>query len=262
MVTPKRPRRITLELTNLCNLSCRECPRHHFKMPLGYMDLSLYRRLIRECVAMEVEVVIPFWRGEIFILPFGPEAIFYAHRQGVNKIVVATNGYYSSLHTIPTELLRIIDVLSVSIHDQRSMDGLREIYGHRLFLEKEERPLLHASIIKPGPLPEIVADLDLYCDEVRTYRRHTIGGVWGDARELKMLPGAQPWCSRLDTDMVIAWDGRVSRCCYVWEPEDISVVSQTILMAWHDPILENIRARYPDRICRRCDQWRGKGKTL
>ena len=40
------PERITVELTNRCNLECTFCPRHLVEMKLGNMEMSLFKKIV------------------------------------------------------------------------------------------------------------------------------------------------------------------------------------------------------------------------
>ena len=90
---------------------------------------------------------------------------------------------------------------------------------------------------------------------------HTIDGVWGRIRNYCAI--RHLWCDRLDTDLVITWDGKVSRCCYVWDPiPGLDANEETLEEIWDSPQLMRIRKEYPDPVCFECDQWLGSGKSL
>lgn len=42
------PNRITVELTNQCNVSCTFCPRQSVDMKIGFMSMELYKKIIDE----------------------------------------------------------------------------------------------------------------------------------------------------------------------------------------------------------------------
>ncbi len=71
----KFPKRVTIEMTNDCNLSCVMCPRRFMKDTNGYIDYDLWCKLIDECEGQRVTLV-PFWRGESLLHPQFGKLIF------------------------------------------------------------------------------------------------------------------------------------------------------------------------------------------
>ena len=58
------PNRITIELTNQCNVSCTFCPRQQVPMEIGFMKKELYYKIIDEAARhLPIKIVI-FFRGE------------------------------------------------------------------------------------------------------------------------------------------------------------------------------------------------------
>lgn len=67
------------------------------------------------------------------------------------------------------------------------------------------------------------------------------------------------------TDLVIAWDGSISRCCYDWHTWPLEVLDanrQTLEEIWSSDTLREVRENYPEGPCITCDQWKGEGRTL
>ena len=54
------PKRITLELTNRCNISCSFCPRHNMGGFLGSMDTALALHLLDEMADHLPVTLVPF----------------------------------------------------------------------------------------------------------------------------------------------------------------------------------------------------------
>ena len=250
------PIRVTIEPTNHCNLNCLPCPRHYITMPMGFMDWGLFLKIIKQIRNPGTDIILA-WRGEptLHLNLYG-----MAYRSPV-PVVIATNG------TIPRNIpIELIKAINVSIHNDKSLTGLTLITGN-----KPPQLKITASQVE-GEIPDALwrqVKAVHGVDEFRTYQEHSAGGVWGaiksDSNKRFNLQGErQGLCHRLETDLVIAWDGSISRCCYKWTPDfpdKLNANNMTLKEIWHSPELQGIRDRYPDHICSRCDQWRSY-KTL
>ena len=60
----KFPDRVTIELTNKCNLVCNCCPRKFMKTGLGVMEKEVFEKVIDECAEHLPVALVPFFRGE------------------------------------------------------------------------------------------------------------------------------------------------------------------------------------------------------
>jgi MoaA/NifB/PqqE/SkfB family radical SAM enzyme len=203
-----------IELTNDCNLSCTMCPRNYINMEIGYMSKGLFLELIDKIP--KGSTVLPFWRGESTLHPDFREMI---EELDDYDVVLATNG------TNPDQILEVLEYLNavnVSIHNSQSYEGYRKIKNH----VNGSKPSVIASRVE-GELEFIKND--------RVYKQHTIDGIWGKVDGVDGIQKTR--CSKKD-ETVIAWDGKIGKCCYVW---DFSV---------------------SESVCSTCSQWMGNGKAL
>ena len=241
-------KRITIEPTNNCNLNCLECPRHYLDMPIGYMDWQLFSQIVDQ-IPKSVTDIILAWRGEPTIHP-DIHGMFY--RAPIFP-VIATNGKF--IERIPLNKCKAINL---SVHNKQSVYDL-------LFLMdvKGDNPVRITVSRVAGAISD-----DIWHQvkgvggavEFRTYQRHSDGGLWGSVKQDKRryhLPSRREGlCSRLETDLVIAWDGSVSRCCYVFRTiPGLDANKMSLDEIWNSPQLQHIRDNYPDDICKNCDQW-------
>lgn len=252
---PLNQRRVTLELTNACQLKCKMCPRNYVDMKIGYMPDMFFRSLVSQLP--QTATIFPFWRGESSLYPWFEDLMLFAKQWAHNgRVVIATNGI--ALNGPRLWGFMAAHVVSVSIHNNMGYQGLLNLLRER----RTNNPKLHvAASIVEGERTGINPKALKVADEVRIYEEHTKKGVWGSIGLRRT--GVQEWCSRLDTDLVIAWDGSVSRCCYVWDPiPGLSAISMSLKEILASPQFKAIRENYPDKICSKCSQWIGKGKTL
>ena len=250
----KFPKRVTIEMTNDCNLSCTMCPRHFMNDTIEYINYDLWCKLVDECKEQSV-TLLPFWRGESLLHPQFGELIDYALGR-VKAVQFATNGTFINEENV--SLLSKFDFISISIHNKAAIDKLNLLLKH---LHKN-KPEIQASFVESEKSCELIDAVLEKVDRVRVYKMHTNNGVYGKSN-VKL--SRQESCAKLMNDIVIACDGTVSRCCYLWETnKSLSVVSDSIYDVWNGTHYREIRRSYPDALCERCDQWEGTtlGKTL
>lgn len=86
------PTHLQIEPTNTCNLRCELCPvSGQMHRPSGFMDVTLYRRLLDE-IGKHVFMIL-FWDwGEPFMHPSAFDMIAFAHQKGI-RIASSTNGH-------------------------------------------------------------------------------------------------------------------------------------------------------------------------
>jgi hypothetical protein len=211
-------------------------------METGYMFMGLWVKLLQQ--VEQGSTIIPAWRGESTLHPMFSEFMEIAAIRKDLKIVLVTNG----THIEPIlKVLDKIDVINVSIHGPESLVGYEN-----LLAQAPDKVI--ASIVDTEDQPPI-ADRP----EMRVYKEHTVKGQWGKVKGATRT--VRQFCSHLDTDIVVAWDGKVSRCCYYW-PCEPGLDANKMTLRQIDRAMKPIRTNYPDEICSRCDQWQGEGKTL
>ena len=84
------PERVTVELSDRCNLTCPMCPRS-FHAGEGLMEWPLYEKLVREIAAHPGTALVPFFRGESLMHPRFLEAIRLAKDLGIAPVQLVTN---------------------------------------------------------------------------------------------------------------------------------------------------------------------------
>jgi hypothetical protein len=231
------------------------CPRRYFPMKIGEMTRSFFEHIV--CQLPHDATILPFWRGESSLHPKFESLMLFARQWlQLGRLVVATNGILTDLPKILG--FAVADVVTVSIHNPTSWQGMTRIIS----IKKQigfKRGKVCASMVE-GEKTGVTKKMLKCSDEVRIYEEHTKKGRWGS---IGLKVKNQGWCSRLDTDLVVAWDGSIGRCCYVWEPiPGLSAIKMTLKQILDSPQIKAIRDNYPDKICRNCSQWQGNGKTL
>ena len=85
------PNRVTIELTNDCNVSCVFCNRQKILMDIGYIDDKLFYKIIDEMAQHLPIKLVPFFRGEPLMHPQLIPFIQYAKQKGIGPIQMASN---------------------------------------------------------------------------------------------------------------------------------------------------------------------------
>ena len=280
------PDRITVELTNNCNISCTFCNRQKINMDVGYMEESLFYKIVDEMAEHLPIKMVPFFRGESLMHPKFIDFIKYAKQKGIGPIQIASNAlllnekmqdkiiesgidYISfSLDTLDKEVYkysRQLGNLEISSKNVESM-GLK-------CKERKKKglwaPTLQVSTINIDEYisgqKEFIEKWRQYVDVVRVYEQHDEKGRLVDPciqKKIDVLCDRKP-CRKVFTDMIIYWDGRLALCNYDWdEKREIGNVLQTSLQeAWNSEVYEEIRKMHmsgmiDDSICKDCHHWK------
>lgn len=256
MNRPAYPKRIVIELTPRCNLSCPMCPGQYLTRRNGYISEALWKRLVDEIAEVDpTTVILPFWRGESLThLGF-----FYLMKYALDRslrIHISTNGQV--LTKEHSDVLAGCEFVTFSVHTMKGYKNAERFIS----LRKEGGPAVQVSFVKGEEtaeklLKDITAEPDLRgFDSVRLYEEHTKDGVFGSSSAPAGLK--RIFCNKLLDTLVISHDGMISRCNHIWETSDeIDLNSSDIKEAWGSNHLKGICDNYPDEKCGPCDQWIG-----
>lgn len=251
------PSRVVLELTPLCNLACRMCPRHYIKDTDGYMDASLFRKLADEVLQEKPDaILLPFWRGESCMHPQFVELVGYALDRGA-RIHLSTNGHYMGQDFM--DVFYRCEFLTFSLHSKVGFQNAQKFIGAKPSWSKltTQVSFIDSEKTTQRYFPDYVKDPDLKgFHGIRLYVEHTIDGEFGKSRQA--TAEARTFCPKLEHTLVVAADGSFSRCNHIWTPEVVSnLAATTIREIWHGERMKQIRDTYPDQNCSPCDQWSG-----
>lgn len=278
------PARVTLELTNRCNLNCRFCPRTLMERARGDMDTALAMRLLDEMAAHAPVAVVPFFRGESLLHPDWFEILSHAQRLGVGEIQFTSNA--SLLDAKATERLLdlelpfvsfSLDTVDPALYNQTrrgaDFEATRANVLHFLKRRRERgvRTVVQASAVAtPAHEPGMQAFVDHWLplvDRVRVYVEHSVDGRPGSiqaglAQFSRRLPCRKPF-----TDMVVYWNGQAALCNHDWTRQvdgaplgDVSALG--IAGVWSSPAYAAVRQAHLDGLlegvppCRGCDHWK------
>lgn len=251
------PSRIVLELTPLCNLACHMCPRHYIKENDGYMESTLFMRLVDEiALANKDAIILPFWRGESCLHPKFAELVQYAIDKEL-RIHLSTNGHYNSKENCA--VFYQCEFLTFSIHTTKGFENAQTILANK---PKDCTTTFQISFVDSEKttakyLQHCVNDSNLLgFDSIRLYTEHTRDGKFGKSSAQK--EHTRIFCPKLSHTFVVSSDGYFSRCNHIWKTQKQHNLQEcSIAEVWQCETMQAIRRNYPDTQCAPCDQWSG-----
>ncbi len=114
-IKPEPLKRIYLELSRACNLSCAMCFRHFYKEDsTSFMDESTLKNVIDQIAHSSVEEVILGGIGEPFLSPYWKDAIKWIKDAG-KRIAITTNGTLIDQETAAFLVANDVDRLYISV---------------------------------------------------------------------------------------------------------------------------------------------------
>ncbi len=281
------PNRVTVELTNRCNVSCTFCHRQVYDMKMGDMSAELYYKIIDEMAEHRPIKLVPFFRGESVLHPEFIDFMIYAKNKGIGPIQLFSNGLAFD-HKIAEAIIKAgvdfvsfsLDTLDDTIYKNSRISGDLSISMKHV----REFCLLCQEYRKKGAaVPEIqVSTVDLavykegqqdfidywkkYADIVRIYEEHDENGGFVDpevSKKLAFLSERKP-CRKLYTDMIIYWNGEIALCNYDWHNQlsigDVNI--QSMEEIWMSAQYNEIRKMHEENrikdslICSKCEHWK------
>lgn len=277
------PERLTIELTNDCNLACVMCPRLDMSKNLGYMDIGLYKKIIDEAKAHTPVTLVPFFRGESLLHPDFFEMIDMAKNAGLKPIQLTTNAMLLteelSKKLIEAEIDFIsfsVDVLGEEAYKRVRLGGDYQLVMGNIdtFLETRKAlgktlPEVQVSTVETKENTESLDEFIDYwqgkVDRMRVYPEHSTDGSFGSLKgyELPTFDRRLP-CRKVFTDMVVYWNGDVAVCNHDWGRKEFigNVAENTIAEIWNGEKYKEIRTRHmdgtldSDPTCAHCDHWK------
>lgn len=275
------PRRVTLELTNSCNLRCVFCPRGIMEQTQGFMEPALFKKAVDEMADHLPVALVPFFRGESLLHPRFLELVGYAARKGVGPVQMTTNAMLLNDDLARGIINAGVDFISFSLDTsnaeiyERSRPGAiyeKAAANVERFIDLREhmgagKPEIQVSgVLTEENAPykdEFAAKWRGRADRVRIFVEHSRDGRFGslDGHALPEFQKRLP-CHKVFEDMVVYWDGGVALCNHDWSrPEPIGNISeQSIADIWAGERYRLIREQHlsgsiEDPVCSGCDHW-------
>ena len=277
------PDRLTVEITNTCNLGCIMCPRHNAEENTGFMQFDMYRKIIEEATHHLPVTLVPFFRGESLLHPDLFEMIEIANKSGLRPIQLATNATLLNKNTSTRFIESGLDFLSFSIdidkenykstHVGGDYDKVINNINDFIAIRKEmktNKPEIQVSTVETTENRHGLHEFAEYwlekIDRVRVYPAHSTNGAFGSLDNSNKYPDFEQRlpCKKVFTDIVIYWDGTVAVCNHDWNRKEYigNIRDNSIQKIWAGNKYKEIRKRHlegnleNDQTCKDCDHWK------
>lgn len=254
-----------LEVTNICNLSCKMCPRSHMTRELGYMDFSLFKSIIDQ-VAGKVDYVELYLFGEPLLHPQFSEMVRYCKDSGL-CVAVSTNGTCLTESKCRSLVDSKVDFLTISLDgvSEATYSRIRGSISYDKVLSGVENFL---KVIDASSPKHVVVQLIEMRDNALEVERFT--DYWtkrgiqvhlkplmtwtGDIESINLLKAHRENidfhnsvpCDRLWRHLTVFWDGTVVPCHYMYNKECVlgDLTKQSVLDVWNSNDYVEFRSKH------------------
>ncbi len=293
----QRPKMLTVEPTNRCNLNCPFCLvglqnqlglAEHSKIPrgFGFMDFGLYEKIVKDAVDFGIQKMQLHFQGEPLLHKQFPDMVKLAKRYGISTQVF-TNGLLLTEEYIELIIQSGLDNIRFSV------DGAsRETYEQNRV---------------GGNFEEVLNNMKITAERARGSRtrvewqfivmrnnEHELHRAQQMAKEIgipfiaktfaesvpELVPRNPKYQRNLQTKactdiyraIAVFWNGDVVPCCYDLEGKEImgNIGKQTLSEVWNNPKYVAFRYRVDNarhapeeepELCKNCLKW-GYGGQL
>lgn len=282
----RRPRLLSIELTNVCNADCIMCSRRYMTRRVHHMPLALARHVIDECKRAKIKSINLFWMGETVLYPHLEEILDYIKKEiPKTGIALHTNGGFldeekariildSSITNINFSLDGITKETYESIRQNISYEKVEENI-HRFLKMRNDR---ERKDLKVGAF---LIQMDENREEARIFKEkwspmvEKAGVVaywnWGGTQEDRAVGSHKTRstqtfnfpCQNLWKELVISNDGTAAMCCVDYNiTEAIGDINKSSIMEiWRGKEMQRLRKihmqkRYRElKMCRGCNRF-------
>jgi radical SAM protein with 4Fe4S-binding SPASM domain len=248
------PRTVRIETTNHCNAACSFCPRSTIGRSKGFMEQSLYEKVLQECVAGGARSLHMHNFGEPLMDKQLPDRIKQAKDAGIPNVKLFCNGHYLKGDMAERLLASGLDEIKVSIDgaDAEEFNRIRVGLNHANVVENTKNFRILRDAKHGQKAPHIIAACTETSDKKKT--QEMLVGVVDriDYARLHNWAGAKNWlrnwkirkpCDRVWRTLTILINGDVALCCLDYSGKEVlgNVREQTIAEIWNNPRYREVR---------------------
>lgn len=280
------PLHVDIESTNRCNLRCSMCQIDFRSMKQGDMEMSLYKRIIKECGENRLPSIKLNYRGEPMLNRSLPEMVRLAKDAGIIEVQFNTNGVLLNERLandlIDAGLDRIkfsVDGATPEVYEnirgtkyQRVVDNINNLIRLRDGKGKI-RPITHVQMVyMQDNKEEVVKYVKFWEDKVNRIgfsRYRSTERILEDTRRVESAPTVTVPCPQLWQRLLVTYDGQILMCCGDHKAlNPLGHISKNSLKEiWHSDLLAKYRRLHlEDRsgeiaACSICEINRASPKT-
>jgi len=258
------PMKVIIENTNACNAHCVFCVHDKLTRKTGFMDFSLFRKIIADCANLKVKEVAIYRLGEPLLDPNFSEKVAYAKKAGIKIVSTNTNASLLNEETAIKILDSGLDIIYISLdaNSKEVYERIRKGLNYDI-VKKNIKRFIELKNSRNKEKPTIILN---FCrtdenknqvkDFVREWNKH--GQVWisnthdwAGKAEVKAKSGLarriDP-CRLLWTELIVSWDGKVPLCCIDYDDKIImgDLKNESIREVWSGERLKKNRNIHMD----------------
>jgi radical SAM protein with 4Fe4S-binding SPASM domain len=291
-IIQKIPPILIIEPTNACNANCLICPRHQMTRPIGYLQWTLFTKIIDEAAEKGSPEIRLFNFGEPTLHPQLDQMIAYCRDKQL-RVNIQTNGLIITPEMAEKLTAAGLDYIGISVNGltQQEYSSIRpglqlDQLKNRLTTLKQwslatGTPLhihINAQILKEE-VSERDADIREFANQWSAIADTlSISGLsrydavilqqGGQSEKIELThlqrkPDTSVNCTEPFDRLVIKWDGTATPCCADFDARMVlgDLNTQSIETIWNSPRLQNLRrtilaheySRIP--LCRSCPKF-------
>ena len=267
--TPYFPPRVEIELSSTCNLQCSYCPRRYLEGLNGFLDFSVFKKIIDEICAYPETIIVLHRRGESMLNPQFNGMLRYIAGK-FKEVQMATNATLLDKDRFEA-IVNALTFISFSFDAPDVYETTRKPAKYHVVEKKIQeflqfnkgRVKTQISMVKTENTDE--ANIEIFkelwhdkVDRVRIYEEHSKNGLFGSLASPRK---ERKPCVMPVYEILIYSDGKVGRCNHDWNGDPIAdVTTQTIAEIWHCDRYNDLRNQHInldiyDPVCKNCDSW-------
>ncbi len=223
------PTKVIIENTNACNAHCVFCVHDKLTRKTGFMDFSLFRKIIADCANLKVKEVAIYRLGEPLLDPDFSEKVAYAKKAGIEIVSTNTNASLLTEETAIKILDSGLDIIYISLdaNSKEVYERIRKGLNYDI-VKKNIKRFIELKNSRNKEKPAIILN---FCsteenkiqvkDFVREWNKY--GQIWisnthdwsgkAEVKTKRVLARRVYPCRLLWTELVVSWDGKVPLCC-------------------------------------------------
>jgi len=281
----KFPKNAMVELTAGCNHSCVFCTNPRMSISGKNLDIDLYSKFVSDAVALGLEEIGFYMRGEPLLDKRLEEFVQIASDGGVKYIYITTNGALADIDKVKKLVNAGLSSIKFSInaasrekykltHGKDEFDkvlkNLKDVYEYKN-KEKSDLKIMASFVVTKFTEDEIEEYKKViipYVDDAKILGVH---GQMGQAlEELKMLESTKLTANfdKIDTSkpcpmlwnrIHLTQDGMLSLCCVDYDNNLIyaDLNKESLKDAWNNQIISEMRKRHIEKtiegtLCHKC----------
>lgn len=279
------PETVTLDLQNICNLTCRFCGPHvspdseHKERDARYFRLQKFVEIVKDCVDLNVDQ-IEILGGEPTYHPYFKQMIKYLQRQPIYARLW-TNAtfpmdYCSEVSRVDHIMVNLSAVNRQKYLELKRADLFDQVVAnirHLVSLRDSVKPDLKVDTVyvvnklnadQQEEMKKLTSQLGVNAQrfidmDVSSYNIDIASANW-DLKTMEPLDKRTPeLCLNGWFNIIIKLDGKISTCSQIREMPLGNMNNMTFKEFWHSQPMDNIRLlgrcggiqkRY--QVCRRC----------